>query len=61
VGPVRADLEETLSPEDFDRALLRMKKDLALIRLKRSILDPALDGASILAVAEEILALQEQG
>jgi hypothetical protein len=48
-------------PQDFDRALLRMKKDLALTQLKRCILDPTLDAASILALTEEILTLQEQG
>ena len=47
-------------PEDFDRALVRLKKDLALTQLKRCILDPSLDGASILALTEEILTLQEQ-
>ena len=47
-------------PQDFDRALGRMKKDLALTQLRRCILDPALDTMSILELTEEILALQEQ-
>jgi len=47
-------------PQDFDRALGRLKKDLALTQLRRAILDPSLDAASILALTEEILALQEQ-
>lgn len=57
---MRAELESQLVPQDFDRALLRMKKDLALTQLKRCILDPTLDAASILALTEEILTLQEQ-
>ena len=60
VGPVRAHLESLLVPQDFDRALGRMKKDLALTQLRRCILDPALDAMSILELTEEILALQEQ-
>jgi len=48
-------------PQDFDRALGRLKNDLALTQLKRAILDPTLDAASILALTEEILTLQEQG
>ena len=61
VGPVRADLESLLMPQDFDRALGRLKNDLALTQLKRAILDPTLDATSILALTEEILTLQEQG
>jgi hypothetical protein len=60
VGPVRIDLEAPLMPEDYERALIQMKRDLALTRLKRCILDPSLDAGSILALTEEILALQEQ-
>jgi hypothetical protein len=56
---VRLDLEAQLMPEDFERALVQMKRDLALTRLKRAILDPGLDATSILALTEEILALQE--
>lgn len=55
------DLESPLMPEDFDRALSQMKRDLALTRLRRTLQDPTLDASTILALTEEILALQEQG
>ena len=47
-------------PQDIERAISRLRKDLALTQLKRCILDPGLDANSVLALTEEILALQEQ-
>ena len=50
--------ESHLMPQDFDRALRRMKRDLALTELKRQLLDPRLDAQEVLEVIEQIEALQ---
>ena len=50
--------ESPLMPQDFDRALRRMKNDLALIALKRQILDPDLDAKTVLSLMDQIAGLQ---
>lgn len=47
-----------LSPEDFDRALRRLKDDLALKALRRRLLDPTLEAGEILAITRRIETLQ---
>ena len=51
--------DSNLVPEDFDLALRRMKTDLALLDLRRSLLHDELDASSVLAVANRILELQQ--
>jgi hypothetical protein len=50
--------ESPLMPQDFDRALRRMKNDLALIALKRQILDPGLDAKTVLSLVDQIEGIQ---
>lgn len=50
-----------LMPHDFDRALRRMKAELAMTELRRRLLDPGLDARTALEVTERVLALQAQG
>ena len=50
--------ESNLAPEDFDHALRRMKTDLALLGLRRELLQPGLDARQILSLTEQIVALQ---
>jgi hypothetical protein len=50
--------ESRLMPQDFDRALRRMKTDLALTELKRQLLDPSLDARSVLELVAQIEGLQ---
>ena len=50
--------EELLVPEDYDRALRQMKHQLTLLQLRRALLDPRLDAASVLALSDRIVALQ---
>ena len=50
--------EEPLRPDDFDRALRRMKNDLALLGLRRQLLQRDLDAGAVLEVTEQILSLQ---
>ncbi|MGH0031753.1 MAG: hypothetical protein ACQGVC_18350 [Myxococcota bacterium] len=52
--------ESHLMPQDFDRALRRMKSDLALTELKRRLLDPSLDAVRVLEVADRIQRLQDE-
>lgn len=47
-------------PHDFDRALHRMKRELALTELRRRLFDPGLDAREVLGLARRILELQEQ-
>jgi hypothetical protein len=49
-----------LVPEDFDLALRRMKTDLALLDLRRSLIHDELDATSVLALADRILELQSR-
>lgn len=50
--------EEPLRPDDFDRALRQMKNDLALLGLRRQLLERDLDAGAVLALTEQILSLQ---
>jgi hypothetical protein len=50
--------DSKLVPEDFDLALRRMKNDLALLDLRRSLLQADLDAPTVLALADRILELQ---
>jgi hypothetical protein len=45
-------------PQDFDRALRRMKAELAIIELRRRLLDPGLDARAVLDITDRIQALQ---
>jgi hypothetical protein len=48
-------------PHDFDRALRRMKAELAITELLRRLVDPNLDDArSVLAITDRLQVLQEQ-
>jgi hypothetical protein len=47
-----------LRPDDFDRALRRMKNDLALLGLRRRLLADELDASAVLALTDQILTLQ---
>ena len=49
-----------LSPHDFDRALRRMKAELAITELRRRLLDPGLGARAILEITDRVLALQKQ-
>jgi hypothetical protein len=50
--------DSKLVPDDFDLALRRMKKDLALLDLRRSLLRDDLDAPRVLALTDQILELQ---
>jgi hypothetical protein len=50
--------DSKLVPNDFDLALRRMKNDLALLDLRRSLLRDPLDAPGVLALTERILELQ---
>ena len=50
--------DSKLVPHDFDCALRRMKNDLALLDLRRSLLRDDLDGPGVLALTARILELQ---
>jgi hypothetical protein len=52
--------ETRLLPHDFDRALRRMKTDLALMDLRRRLLDPHLDARAVLEITARIQALQAE-
>jgi hypothetical protein len=47
-------------PHDFDRALHRMKTDLALTDLRRRLLDPRLDARAVLEITARIQTLQAE-
>ncbi len=47
-------------PHDFDRALRRMKDDLALTELRRSLLDPTLEAREVLAISRRIEVIQNR-
>ncbi|MGH7289161.1 MAG: hypothetical protein ACREI8_14195, partial [Myxococcota bacterium] len=49
-----------LMPDDFDRALRRMKAELAITELHRRLLDPSLDARAILDITDRIETLQAQ-
>ena len=49
-----------LTPHDFDRALRRMKAELAATELRRHLLDPNLEARAVLEIADRVLALQAQ-
>jgi hypothetical protein len=53
--------ESSLGPEDFDHALRRMKTDLALLGLRRELLRQDLDARRVLALADQIVAIQTHG
>ncbi len=57
LGAVNAD--SRLTHEDIDLALRRMKSGLALVHLKRKLLDSNVDARDALDISQEILALQE--
>jgi hypothetical protein len=50
--------DSNLVPDDFDRALRRMKADLALLDLRRELLRQDLDAPRVLALTDCILELQ---
>ena len=50
--------DSNLVPDDFDRALWRMKTDLALLDLRRQLLREELDAPATLALTSRILELQ---
>jgi hypothetical protein len=50
--------DSKLVPDDFDFALRRMKKDLALLDMRRSLLRDDLDAPGVLALTQQILELQ---
>jgi hypothetical protein len=50
--------EARLRPDDFDRALRRMKSDLALLDLRRQLLHRELGASEVLALTQQILELQ---
>jgi len=62
VGPARARPagETHLIPHDYDRALRRMKAELAITELHRRLLDPGLDARAVLEISDRIQALQAQ-
>ena len=45
-------------PEDFDRALGRMRTELMLTQLKRALHDPQLSARDVLTLTDRILELQ---
>jgi hypothetical protein len=47
-------------PHDFDRALRRMKSDLALTDLRRRLLDRRLNAREVLEITARIQALQAE-
>jgi hypothetical protein len=47
-----------LTPEDYEEALDRMKRDLALLQLKRRLRQPDLSAREILEITREICRLQ---
>jgi len=52
--------EPRLTPVDFEVALQRMKRDLALTSLRRSLKDPTLDATAVLGIVRQIMAIQEE-
>ena len=48
-----------LTPEDYEEALDRMKRDLALLQLKRRLRQPGLSASEILEVTHQIIRLQD--
>lgn len=52
--------EAHLMPQDFDRAIRRMKAELAITELHRRLLDPSLDARAILDITDRIETLQAQ-
>jgi hypothetical protein len=61
-GPtqVRPGPETCLAPHDFDRALRRMKVELAITDLRRRLLDSRLEARDVMEIADRVLALQKQ-
>lgn len=57
-GPHPTPKDSTLVPDDFDRALRRMKTDLALLALRRELLRRDLDAPTVLSLADQIIELQ---
>jgi hypothetical protein len=45
-------------PHDFDRALSRMKTELAITELRRRLLDRGLNARAVLDISDRIQALQ---
>ena len=50
--------DSKLMPNDFDCALRRMKNDLALLDLRRTLLRDDLDARGVIALTDQILELQ---
>ena len=57
-GPDLTPKDSKLVPDDFDRALRRLKTDLALLDLRRRLLREDLDASAVLAITDRILELQ---
>jgi hypothetical protein len=56
---MNSDASETrLTHYDFDRALRRMKADLAVTELRRRLLDSSLDARTVLEITDRIQELQ---
>lgn len=51
-------LTQDLTPEDYEVALDRMKRDLALLQLKRRLRQPELSASEVLEISREIVRLQ---
>jgi len=49
---------QDLTPEDYEEALDRMKRDLALLQLKRRLRQPDISAREILEITQEICKLQ---
>ncbi len=52
--------EPRLTPEDFDVALRRMKRELALVGLRRSLRDASLGAAQIISIVRQIVTIQAE-
>ena len=52
--------ETHLMPHDYERALRRMKAELALTELHRRLLDPGFDARAVLEISARIQALQAE-
>lgn len=51
-------LPTDLTPDDYNQAVDRMQRDLALIQLKRRIQQPGLNAAAVLEIVRNIEQLQ---
>ncbi len=59
--PIELACRPALDPRDIDRAVARMKRDLALRGMRRRLLREKLDARSALALADACVNLQFEG